>query len=55
MCSRIGRAVDIEDAAYFDRFNLVAELAARPVANRGRLMTRETEEHAGWALPRSCP
>ena len=26
MCCAIGRTVDIEEAAHFDRFNLVAEL-----------------------------
>ena len=46
--------VDIDQAAHFDRHNLVAELQRDVVANRGRLIAGN-RRMLGWALPRSCP
>ena len=50
----IGRSVDIEEAAHFDRLQSGRRAASRLVANRGCLM-RGNRGISGWALPRSCP
>ncbi len=50
----IGRKLDIDQAAHFDRYNLVAELQRDCNANRGRMISG-TRAKPGWALPRSCP
>ena len=53
MCSESVGRLDIEEAAHFDRYNLVAELQRALVANRGRVIA-ENQGILGRAMPRSC-